>query len=107
TTGYKELVAVMGQHGISALPVIDIAEREGRLVGIVTETDLLARERAEGERKAAASVAHDLMTSPVMTVRPDDTLARAARLMHRAHVRHLAVVDVGTDWWESSVGATC
>jgi CBS-domain-containing membrane protein len=33
------------------------------------------------------------MTSPVVTARPDDTLARAARSMYRARVRHLPVVD--------------
>jgi predicted transcriptional regulator len=34
-----------------------------------------------------------LMTSPIVTVRADDTLARAARLMYRTNVSHLPVVD--------------
>lgn len=105
TTGYKDLVALMSQHGISALPVVDVVDSEGQLVGIVSETDLLAKERADARRrgmsrsrveaaKAGAEAAGDLMTAPAVTVLPEDTLARAARLMSEAHVRHLPVVDL-------------
>lgn len=104
TTVYRELVALMSEHAISALPVVDVADSTGRLVGLVTQDDLLAKERAGAERhmtsrghgeqaRAHAEVARDLMTSPVMTVAPDDSLARAARLMHQARIRHLPVVD--------------
>jgi CBS domain-containing protein len=104
TTTYKALVALMSEHAIGALPVVDVLGSEGRLVGIVSETDLLAKERAgatlrpaarvRGEQaKAGAQRAGELMTSPVVTARPDDTLARAARSMYRAKVRHLPVVD--------------
>jgi CBS domain-containing protein len=104
TTPYKELVALMSEHAIGALPVVDLLDSEGRLVGMVSETDLLAKERATvarrpvtrnqpERRRAHAEVAEQLMTSPVVTVRPDDTLARAARLMHRERVNHLPVVD--------------
>jgi CBS-domain-containing membrane protein len=104
TTAYKELVALMSRHAISALPVVDLVDSEGWLVGLVSEDDLLAKERAGAERrmasrgrgeqaKAHAEVARDVMTSPVVSVAPDDSLARAARLMHRAKIRHLPVVD--------------
>lgn len=104
TTPYKDLVALMSQHGIGALPVVDVVDAEGRLVGMVSETDLLAKERATAaahpdprrrpeQAKARAETAEHLMTSPVVTVRPDATLAGAARLMHRERVRHLPVVD--------------
>lgn len=104
TTTYKELVAMMSEHAIGALPVVDIVDSEGRLVGMVSETDLLAKEHARAARRQAARVgaaqakaraekAEELMTSPVVTVRSDDTLGRAARTMRRANVRHLPVVD--------------
>lgn len=105
TTAYKDLVALIREHAVGALPVVDVVDAEGRLVGMVSETDLLAKERAvaaphaasgpRGSRsqKARAETAAELMTSPVVTVRADDTLARAARLMHRERVRHLPVVD--------------
>jgi len=103
-TPYKDLVALMSAHAIGALPVVDVLDSEGRLVGMVSETDLLAKERASARQrpvsrvrpehcKAHAEVAEQLMTSPVVTVRRDDTLARAARLMYREHVNHLPVVD--------------
>jgi CBS-domain-containing membrane protein len=104
TTPYKDLVALMSKHAIAALPVVDVLDSEGRLVGMVSETDLLAKERAAAERrpitrsrpehgKAHAEVAEQLMTSPVVTARADDTLARAARLMYQERVNHLPVVD--------------
>jgi CBS domain-containing protein len=105
TTGYKELVRLMSERGISALPVVDVLDSEGRLVGIVSEADLLRKEERMGggrrprlprrgtEAKAGALTAAELMTSPVVTVRPDDTLAHAARVMHRRAVKRLPVVD--------------
>jgi len=104
-TPYKDLVALMSEHAIGALPVVDVVDSEGRLVGMVSETDLLAKERASAlrrpvslaraeHRKAHGEVAEQLMTSPVVTARPDDTLTRAARRMRRARVHHLPVVEV-------------
>jgi len=103
-TSYRDLVALMREHAIGAVPVVDVVDAEGRLVGIVSASDLLAKERATAargpvgkalpeRRRAHAEAAAELMTSPVVTVRPDDTLTRAARLMHRERVRHLPVVD--------------
>jgi CBS domain-containing protein len=103
-TAYKELVALMNDHAIGALPVVDVVDSQGRLVGLVSAEDLLAKERAGAERrlasrgrgeqaKAQAETAEQLMTSPVVSIAPDDSLVRAARLMHRAKIRHLPVVD--------------
>jgi CBS-domain-containing membrane protein len=103
-TAYEDLVALMSDHAIDALPVVDVVDYEGRLIRMVSETDLLAKERASAlgrpvsraqpeQRKAGAETAEELMTSPVVTVRADDTLARAARLMYRERVTHLPVVD--------------
>ncbi|TMC07142.1 MAG: CBS domain-containing protein [Chloroflexi bacterium] len=103
-TPYKELVALMSRHAIGALPVVDLVDSDGRLVGMVSGTDLLAKERAAAgarrasraraeQAKAHAETAGELMTSPVVTARAGDALARAARIMHRARVRHLPVVD--------------
>ncbi|MFF9481865.1 CBS domain-containing protein [Streptomyces sp. NPDC014733] len=100
---YKEIVACLAQWKVSALPVL---EGEGRVVGVVSEADLLAKEeflddqrRAEafGEAaKAGAVCADQLMSSPAVTVHPDATLAEAARIMARRRVKRLPVVnDVG------------
>lgn len=100
---FKEIVKVMREWQISALPVLDDA---GRVVGVVSEGDLLAKEEyQEGDiggygrvrypaevRKADAVTAAELMTSPAVTVAPDATPAHAARLMARARVKRLPVV---------------
>ncbi|MFE3638600.1 CBS domain-containing protein [Streptomyces sp. NPDC059168] len=101
---FKEIVEMMQDWQVSALPVI---EGEGRVVGVVSEADLLPTEAlrddpdAEHTRlrrpadlaKAGALSAGDLMSSPAVTVRADATLAEAARVMARAAVKRLPVVD--------------
>ncbi|MEV2216123.1 CBS domain-containing protein [Streptomyces sp. NPDC050997] len=101
---FKEIVRLMQDRNVSALPVIEGA---GRVVGVVSEADLLPKEefrdsdparsvqlrRLSDLAKAGAMTAEELMTSPVLTVRPDATLARAARIMARAKVKRLPVVD--------------
>ncbi|MGW3176480.1 CBS domain-containing protein [Streptomyces sp. NPDC001153] len=100
---FKDIVNVMRDWQVSALPVLDDA---GRVVGVVSEGDLLAKqEYQDGDigrygqmshpaevRKADAVTAAELMTSPAVTVAADATLAHAARLMARARVKRLPVV---------------
>ncbi|MGW7381733.1 CBS domain-containing protein [Streptomyces sp. NPDC054794] len=101
---FKEIVRVMDQHQVSAVPVV---EGEGRVVGVVSEADLLSKEEfrdhglARHDRirrrfalaKAQALTAEELMSTPAVTVRPDVTLAQAARIMAKEHVKRLPVVD--------------
>ncbi|MFF0223868.1 CBS domain-containing protein [Streptomyces sp. NPDC004629] len=101
---FKEMVRLMRDWRVSALPVI---EGEGRVVGVVSEADLLPTEELRDDpdvgylrlrrpadlAKAEAVTAADLMTSPPVTVRADATLAEAARVMARARVKRLPVVD--------------
>ncbi|HVC31974.1 MAG TPA: CBS domain-containing protein [Chloroflexota bacterium] len=100
-TPVVEIARKMLQHDISGVPVVD---RVGRLLGIVTETDLVVRNanvhfptflqiidariyltstrRFEDElRKALGTVAEQVMTRHVQTVKPDDDLSVAATLM--------------------------
>ncbi|MEU6548030.1 CBS domain-containing protein [Streptomyces sp. NPDC046859] len=105
---FKEIVRTMEQWKVSAMPVL---EGEGRVIGVVSEADLLPKEEfREGEQslaesrrrlddlvKAGATTAGDLMSTPAVTVHPDATLAQAARIMAVRHVKRLPVVDrVGT-----------
>src|SRR5215469_328386 len=100
TTGYKEIARLMAKQHVSAVPVVDVVGSEGRLVGIVSEADLLAKEEAAGtshqvsrDPRAEGRAAADLMTRPAITIRADGTVARAARLMLWDRVRVLPVVD--------------
>ncbi|MEL5955926.1 CBS domain-containing protein [Streptomyces sp. CLV115] len=98
---YKEIVELMHQWKVSAVPVL---EGEGRVVGVVSEADLLPKEefrqedpelpgRPEEASKANAVSAGDLMSSPAVTVHPGATLAEAARIMARKRVKRLPVVN--------------
>ncbi|MFF4805602.1 CBS domain-containing protein [Streptomyces sp. NPDC001351] len=101
---FKEIVQLMQDWKVSALPVL---EGEGRVVGVVSEADLLPKEefrdsdpdrdtqlhRLDDLAKAGGLTAEDLMTSPALTVRGDATLAQAARTMAHTKVKRLPVVD--------------
>src|SRR5579875_2986952 len=105
TTPYHELVRLMSEHRISALPVVDVTDAEGRLVGIVSEADLLLKTEHRGhhphplaqprgpEARAQGRTAAAIMSTPVITIPPEATLTEAARLMHQHHVKRLPVVD--------------
>ncbi|MFD4950770.1 CBS domain-containing protein [Streptomyces sp. NPDC058451] len=100
---FKEIVGLMAQWKVSALPVL---EGEGRVIGVVSEADLLPKEefrdsdpdrftqlrRLPDLAKAGAVTAGELMTSPAVTVHSDATLAEAARIMGRHRVKRLPVV---------------
>ncbi len=105
-TPFRELVRLLEQHRISALPVVDDT---GRLVGIVSEADLLVKEgyphgaqdagmveaiRYRGRLgKAAGASAAEVMAAPVITVVAGTPVADAARLMVRQGVKRLPVLD--------------
>ncbi|MBD0842158.1 MULTISPECIES: CBS domain-containing protein [unclassified Streptomyces] len=95
---FKEIVELLDQWKVSALPVL---AGEGRVVGVVSEADLLLKEEFrdtdEGDlaerAKAGAVTAGELMSAPAVTVHADASLAEAARIMARRHVKRLPVVD--------------
>ncbi|MFF8841027.1 CBS domain-containing protein [Streptomyces sp. NPDC015130] len=100
---FKEIVAAMERWKVTAVPVV---EGEGRVVGVVSEADLLLKEEFHDRRlglveqmrrlgataKAGSRRAEDLMTSPPVTVAPEASLPQAARLMASHHVKRLPVV---------------
>ncbi|GAA0344179.1 CBS domain-containing protein [Actinoallomurus spadix] len=102
---FAEIAAVMNRCRVASLPVIDTGNR---VIGVVTEDDLLLRETPPGgaltgprrrraeHRKRTALTADRLMTAPAVTVTPDTPVRRAARLMHRHRIHHLPVVDPAT-----------
>lgn len=87
-----EAARLMDRHQVSGLPVVDAG---GRLVGVVSATDL-ARARSTEYLWAnwpGLAVRH-LMTSPAVIVHRSTPIAQAARRMerHRIH-RHVVVAD--------------
>jgi CBS domain-containing protein len=89
-----DLVAMLREHRVSGFPVVD---GEGVVVGVVSESDLLARQAGprphRRQASAASPTAADLMSWPPVTVTPGETARRAARLMYARKLRRLPVVD--------------
>lgn len=85
TIGY--VARVMERSGIGLVAVID----EGRLVGVVTDRDLVRRGLAAGLPADARVDA--VMTSPVISIDADADLAEAHTVFAHAAIRRLAVVD--------------
>jgi len=108
-TSFKEMATRLRQYRVSAFPVID---ENRRVIGVVSEADLLAKEALAGDhagipaavtgilhhkdyKKSEGLTASDLMTHPAVTVRPEDSVEHAARLMYTLQVKRLPVVDAG------------
>jgi CBS domain-containing protein len=105
-TPFKYLVRLIEENRISAIPIVDL---HGMPLGIVSESDLLLKERRADlasdlsllhvwkrrvdKAKADGVIAADLMSSPAITVDADTALTEAARVMQERNVRRLVVVD--------------
>ncbi|AWZ03472.1 MULTISPECIES: CBS domain-containing protein [unclassified Streptomyces] len=85
-TPFKEIARLLKEFDISAVPVVDEAERP---VGVVSEADLLRRPGSGNGSNTAA----DVMTSPAITAQPEWSVVRAARVMRKHQVKRLPVVD--------------
>ena len=111
-TPVGELARLMADNGVPGIPVVD----ERRLVGIVTEGDLIQREAdvdipsvatifdaviiadagtpfEEELRHVLATTAADLMSSPVFSIRDVATLSELATLMTQEQINPVPVVD--------------
>jgi CBS domain-containing protein len=112
-TPVAEIARLMLAHDVSGIPVIS---HDGRLVGIVTEGDLVVQNAnvhfptfleildvriplssnhqfEEELRRALGTTAADTMTSEVLTVGPDDEISEAATLMADKRVNPVPVLD--------------
>ena len=94
TVGIDEPVGtaetLMSERGVTGLPVVDAT---GRLMGVLSQTDIV-RAHASGQPLASwpgLAVRH-LMTSPALTIRIDESLLAAARMLEKHHVHRLVVV---------------
>ena len=85
-----EAAALMRELRVGALMV----EEEGRLVGIVSETDLVRKGIAEG-RDVRQDKIRAIMSSPIITIDIDRPASDASDLMSEKGIRHLAVTDGG------------
>ncbi|MFE1312527.1 CBS domain-containing protein [Streptomyces sp. NPDC058755] len=104
-TPFKELVRLLTENDVTAVPVVDDLERP---IGVVSEADLLRKSADQADpsgrvpvpnleawerAKAEGARAEELMSAPAVCARPEWNVVEAARLMEAQHVKRLPVVD--------------
>lgn len=87
-TALREVAEKMQDDGIGSIPVVD----GGRLVGIVTDRDIVCRVIAEG-RDTRTTLASEAMSDDVVTCGPDDSVHEAIRKMGEHQIRRIPVCD--------------
>ena len=82
-----DVAAIMRDGDMGAVPVVD----GGKLIGIVTDRDIVVRGIAEGA--GPETPISNVMTRDLFSVRPDNFVFEAIRLMGDKQVRRLPVID--------------
>ena len=85
-TPLTEVAAVMENEDVGAVPLVD----GDRLVGIVTDRDIVVRAVAKG-KDPSGMPASEVCSSELFAVRPDDDLSEALKVMAQYQVRRLPV----------------
>jgi CBS domain-containing protein len=88
-TPVTDIAKLMRQHDIGAIP---IGEND-RLIGMVTDRDIVCKGLAEDGFDASRATARDVMTPGIHCCREEDDLAKAVRHMEELKVRRLPVIN--------------
>ena len=83
-----EAIRRMAEHGVGALLVLE----DDQLVGVFSERDYTRKVILQGLRSQDTPV-RTVMSTPVLTVSPDATVAQGLLIMNENFVRHLPVTD--------------
>ncbi|MFQ5763142.1 MAG: cyclic nucleotide-binding/CBS domain-containing protein [Candidatus Bathyarchaeia archaeon] len=93
----REAAAVMRRKGIGSLPVVE----NGSLVGIVTERDIVDHAAKEWVKESSkrttrwSAQIREVMSTPVVTCKPTDSVVRVMDLMRTKGVRHIPICNGG------------
>jgi signal-transduction protein with cAMP-binding, CBS, and nucleotidyltransferase domain len=87
----NKVAELMQKHDLGC---IIVTSKDSKPLGIITERDLVERVLAKNVKPDQVK-AKEVMTSPLMTIEPDATIAESARRMSRLNIRRLGVVYKG------------
>ena len=88
--GCAQAAVLMREEGCGSIPVV----REGVLVGIVTDRDIVIRAVADG-RDTKTTPVSEVMSADPITIGPESDIEQAVALMAERQVRRLPVVENG------------
>ncbi|AEV18585.1 CBS domain protein [Geobacillus thermoleovorans CCB_US3_UF5] len=84
-----EAAVKMRDFNVGAIPIVD----DGRLVGMITDRDIVVRGMAE--KRPGSTAVTEVMSRDLVTLSPDDSVQKAADMMARHQIRRLPVVENG------------
>jgi len=94
-----EALALMSEKHVGALVVVS----EGKPVGVFSERDYARKIILQG-KTSRDTLVHEIMSAPVTTISPDETVEECMRIMTRNRIRHLPVIESGSVAGVVSIG---
>jgi CBS domain-containing protein len=88
----REAAEMMVEFDCGSIPVVENSETLKPLLGVVTDRDIVCRLIAAGKDPLQAHV-KDCMTSPAVTIHPEDSIEKCARIMEDNQIRRIPVID--------------
>jgi CBS domain-containing protein len=88
-TPLTEVAKLMRAHDVGCVPIGE----DDKLVGMVTDRDIVCKGLADGGFDAKSAVARDVMSDGIHCCREDDDLAKAVHHMEQLKVRRLPVIN--------------
>ena len=90
-TTLDQIAKLMVANDCGEIPIVD---RDDRLIGVITDRDIVCRVVADGKNPMGYT-ADSCMSSPVLTVSADTPLDEVVSLMEKHQIRRVPVVDGG------------
>jgi len=87
----NKVADLIDKHGLGC---IIVTSKKGKALGIITERDLVTRVVTKNVKPSSVR-AKEVMTSPLLTIEPDESISEAAKKMNRLNIRRLGVVYKG------------
>jgi CBS domain-containing protein len=87
-----EVARVMAQHDVGAVPIVESQDTR-RVLGMITDRDIVLRVVAEGRDPNEVISVRDIMTTEIVSISPDADTLHAEELMKEHQVRRVLVID--------------
>ena len=87
-----EVARLMQQHDVGIVPIVESQDTR-RVVGVITDRDIVLRIVAEGRDPNEIVSVRDFMTNEIAAIGPDADILHAEELMKERQIRRVLVVD--------------